>query len=71
MSVEITRTNDRLEVGVPRFLFKAPIEAAPEVELYGVTGDAQRFIMMVPIESSTSQLNVVVNWPSALSSSTR
>ena len=36
------------------------------VELYDVTRDGQRFIMMVPVESLTSQLNVVVNWTSML-----
>jgi eukaryotic-like serine/threonine-protein kinase len=66
MSVAVRNIGDRLEFGVPRFLFQTRIEATPEVELYDVTGDGQRFIMMVPIESSASQMNVIVNWPSAL-----
>jgi hypothetical protein len=36
MSVDIRTVNDRLEFGVPRFLFKAPIEAIPDIELYDV-----------------------------------
>jgi hypothetical protein len=47
-------------------LFQAPIEAVSKVELYDVTGDGQRFIMMAPIEASTPQMNVIVNWPFAM-----
>ena len=66
MSVDVRPLKDGLEFGPPRVLFQAPIDASPEVELYDVTGDGQRFIMMAPIESSTSRMNVIVNWPSAL-----
>jgi hypothetical protein len=59
--------SERLQV-VPRVLFQAPIEAVSEVELYDVTGDGHRFIMMAPIEASTSQMNGIVNWPSAVKS---
>jgi eukaryotic-like serine/threonine-protein kinase len=66
MSVDVRDVGSRLEFGVPRFLFQTPVEANPEVELYDVTRDGQRFIMMVLLESSASQMNVIINWPSAL-----
>jgi eukaryotic-like serine/threonine-protein kinase len=66
MSVDVKNVGSRLEFGIPHVLFQTPVEATPSVELYDVTRDAQRFIMMVPIESSASQMNVIVNWPSAL-----
>ena len=66
MSVDVRSVGDHLEFGVARFLFQTRIEATPDVELYDVTRDGQRFIMMVPLESATSQMNVIVNWPSAL-----
>jgi len=66
MSVDVTDTGGRLEFGVPRLLFQAPVEATPEVELYDVTRDGRRFLIMVPLESSASQINVIVNWSSAL-----
>jgi serine/threonine protein kinase len=66
MSVDVRDTSGRLEFGVPRLLFQAPVEATPEVELYDVTRDGRRFLMMVPLESSASQINVIVNWSSTL-----
>ena len=66
MSVEVKEVADHLELGAPREVFKTRVEAWPHVELYDVTRDGQRFIMMVPVESLTSQLNVVVNWTSVL-----
>jgi hypothetical protein len=66
MSVDVRNVEGRLEFGVPRFLFQTPVEANPEVELYDVTRDGQRFIMMVPVESSASQMSVIVNWPSVV-----
>jgi eukaryotic-like serine/threonine-protein kinase len=66
MSVDVRNAGGRLEFGVPRLLFQTQIEANPDVELYDVTRDGQRFIMMVPLESLTSQMNVIVTWPSAL-----
>jgi eukaryotic-like serine/threonine-protein kinase len=64
MSVDVRNTGGRLEFGVPRLLFQTQIEANPLVELYDVSRDGQRFIMMVPLESLSSQMNVIVNWPS-------
>jgi Tol biopolymer transport system component len=66
MSVGVRNVRGRLEFGVPRFLFQTPVEASPEIELYDVTRDGQRFIMTVPLESSASQMSVIVNWPSVL-----
>ncbi len=66
MSVEVKEVGDSLEFDIPRLLFETRVEANPLIELYDVTGDGQRFIMMVPVQSLASQLNVVVNWPSAL-----
>ena len=66
MSVDVKGNGTNLEFGIPRLLFRSRVEANPEIELYDVTRDGQRFIMMVPAESLASQLNVIINWPSAM-----
>jgi Tol biopolymer transport system component len=62
MAVDV-RLGETFEAGAPRTLFQA---VAPTVDLgqYAATGDGQRFLIMMPAESTYSdEIQVIVDWP--------
>jgi serine/threonine protein kinase len=66
MSVEISTTGG-LRTAVPRKLFDANLRLGSNKALYDVTGDGQRFLVIDgQIRASTSDIEMVLNWPSLL-----
>ena len=40
--------------------------ADPQHDLYSVTGDGKRFLMIEPTKKATGEVNVVLNWDAGL-----
>jgi serine/threonine protein kinase/Tol biopolymer transport system component len=68
MAVEIKSVSPGLQVGIPRILFEARLGTTQGRNGYDVSGDGQRFLMIVPVEETTTatSMTVVVNWLAAL-----
>jgi eukaryotic-like serine/threonine-protein kinase len=68
MVVDVKEEGSTLTLGAPRPLFELrPTVLPPGVRPFDVTGDGQRFLVMIPIEeSSPSPLTVVMNWTAGL-----
>ncbi len=64
MAVEVRASADRLEVARPVVLLEGVIPT-PDADKYAVTGDGQRFLVIVPTEAG-SRMRVVTNWTSLL-----
>jgi Tol biopolymer transport system component len=61
MAVEVNTDGSTFEAGIPKALFEAnfgPILRNP----YLVSGDGQRFLIITPVEQTTSPITVVLNW---------
>jgi hypothetical protein len=68
MKVAKIDTETGFTTGKPRLLFSGYVVESAGLSAYDVAPDGQRFLMMKNVEPS-SQINVVVNWPEHLSSS--
>ena len=66
MTVPVTAAGE-LELGRPQPLFQTSIaNVALGLDQYDVTADGQRFLVLVPTDSTgQTPLTVVVNWQSA------
>jgi len=67
MAVEVKSAATGLQVGIPKVLFEARLASAGR-NSYDVSGDGQRFLMIVPVEEATTAtpMTVVVNWTAEL-----
>jgi hypothetical protein len=46
-------------------LFQTKLVVAPNIDQFAVSTDGTRFLLRRPVSAeATSQLNVIVNWPS-------
>jgi len=61
MAVQVTLT-DRVETSAPKALFDTGLHPNLGLELYDVTPDGQRFLVIRPVERVSSPLAVVTNW---------
>jgi dipeptidyl aminopeptidase/acylaminoacyl peptidase len=65
-SVEVKAVGATFEIGSPRTLFEAPVDAAAVIATnrFDVSPDGQRFLVNAPAENTTSAapMTVVVNW---------
>ncbi len=58
---------DTLEIGTPRALFQTVVDRLGGETPYAVTGDGQRFLVLVPVGSGPSdEIQVVVDWPALM-----
>jgi DNA-binding winged helix-turn-helix (wHTH) protein/Tol biopolymer transport system component len=64
MAVDV-KTGSTIETGVPHMLFQTKISVDPELDLFCVTHDGQRFLVSEPAAESPA-ITVVVNWPAML-----
>ena len=63
VSVEVTAHGDSVELGKPQILFPTyPVGPG----MFDVSSDGQRFLLMQSPPQNSSNLTLVVNWPSAL-----
>jgi len=63
-ATEIGESGNELQMGTPKFLFRANI--APMGTLYDVSPDGQSFVIQVTGEGSQAPLNFVTNWMAEL-----
>jgi Tol biopolymer transport system component len=64
MAVPIT-AGATLVPGIPKSLFQTGITVNPTIDQFAVTGDGQRFLLVLPLESAPP-ISVVLNWSAAL-----
>ena len=60
------RTESGLETTVPRQLFETHARAGPLHDLYGVTADGQRFLVVDVVKEAPTPITVIVDWPTLL-----
>jgi len=66
-AVDVNGSGKSFEFGVPHMLFQMRTDVAANVRnSYVVTNDGQRFLVNALLDSGTSPINVVVNWPASL-----
>jgi serine/threonine protein kinase len=61
MAVQVT-LKDRVETSAPKALFDTGLHPNLGLDLYDVTPDGQRFLVIRPVERVSSPLAVVTNW---------
>jgi hypothetical protein len=67
MSAEVKSEGRRFEAGIPRTLFPTRAAVADLHEVYAVTADGQRFLIITEGEEAVSQpATVVMNWTAGL-----
>jgi hypothetical protein len=64
MAVEVKTNARAFESGVSRVLFEVRLESTRRRSRYQVADNGKRFLMNLPIESS-SPVTVTLNWPSS------
>jgi len=63
----VTRRESAVEVGTPTLLFRWPrISSTNTASSYAMSADGDRYLVLQPIEHSTTPLTLVTNWPLAL-----
>ena len=63
MAVEVKTAGDRFEAGIPRILFPTRAAVSGFHEVYAVTADGQRFLIITESEEAVSQAaTVLMNW---------
>ena len=63
MAVEVKTDSTLFEAGVPKSLFEARLETVARQRRYQPAANGQRFLVNVPVETSTSSsITVVLNW---------
>ncbi|MBI4478398.1 MAG: PD40 domain-containing protein [Acidobacteria bacterium] len=65
MAVEI-RSGTTIEPSIPKSLFQTGVTFNSGLDQYAVTGDGQRFLVIVPSEETPSPINLILNWPALL-----
>jgi len=63
MAVDVKTSVRAFEAGIPRMLFEARLESTPRHSHYQVADNGRRFLLNLPVESS-SPVTVTVNWAS-------
>ncbi len=65
MAASVTVNSDRVEVGAvqPLFEMRAPEGLGLPRDFYDVASDGQRFMLVVPDETTSTPLTLVTNWP--------
>ena len=61
MAVDVKTGLRAFEAGIPRILFEARLESTPRHSHYQVADNGRRFLLNLPVESS-SPVTVTVNW---------
>ena len=54
MSVDV-KPGSTIETGIPKPLFQTSVTADPQHDLYSVTGDGKRFLMIEPTKKATGR----------------
>ena len=64
MAVDVKLEASTFEAGVPRVLFQTRVVSYPNPRnVYEVSADGQRFLIITPLEEATSTpITVVANW---------
>ncbi len=65
MTVSV-RAGDTFDADAPRPLFTTRLDTRALRQTYGVSSDAQRFLLQLPTDAGVPTLTVVLNWPSLL-----
>jgi Tol biopolymer transport system component/predicted Ser/Thr protein kinase len=65
MTVDV-KPGSTIETGIPKPLFQTSVTADHQHDLYSVTGDGKRFLMIEPTKKATGEVNVVLNWDAGL-----
>jgi Tol biopolymer transport system component len=55
-----------LETSVPRQLFETRVRSYPLYDLYGVTGDGQKFLAVETVKEAPTPISVILDWPAVL-----
>ena len=71
MSVSVETTSASFQAGIPKLLFQTQLSGEyPGRNMYVVSPDAQRFLMLVDASQGTqAPITVMVNWPALLKGS--
>jgi hypothetical protein len=63
----VSQKGSALEVGTPRQLFQAPLAVGSgTANSYAIAPEGDRYLVLLPIQRSTTPLTLVTNWSSAL-----
>src|SRR4029450_6882696 len=65
MAVEV-RTGSSLDTSVPRQLFETRVRTNPYNDVYGVTADGQRFLVIDVVKEAPTSITVTLDWPTLL-----
>jgi eukaryotic-like serine/threonine-protein kinase len=65
MAAAAIQAREHLEVGLPQPLFKMG-PALPDYDDYAPSLDGQRFLIKVPVNEATTNIQLVINWTSLL-----
>jgi eukaryotic-like serine/threonine-protein kinase len=55
-----------LETAVPQLLFATHVRPNAYYDLYGVTGDGRKFLVVEVVKETPTPINVILDWPSLL-----
>jgi len=62
MMAAAVETTGEFQASLPVSLFRTPIRPSGNNRPFAVSRDGQRFLMPVPVEASTDEMIVVLNW---------
>jgi hypothetical protein len=65
MAVDV-KTGAGVETSVPRVLFETRVRSYPLYDLYGVTGDGQKFLAVETVKEAPTPIRVTLDWPALL-----
>jgi eukaryotic-like serine/threonine-protein kinase len=65
MALEV-RTESGLETSVPRQLFETHARANSLLDVYGVTAEGQRFLVVDVVKEAPTPITAIVDWPALL-----
>jgi Tol biopolymer transport system component len=66
LMVVAVRPGTTFDADAPRPLFDTSLDASALRQTYSVSSDGQQFLLNTPIDTASSELRVVLNWPALL-----
>jgi eukaryotic-like serine/threonine-protein kinase len=60
------KTGDTFERETPRPLFQTALSLVDLRQTYAVSADGRRFLLNTPVETASSPMTIVLNWPALL-----
>ena len=66
LMVVTIKTGATFNTDAPRPLFETTLDGGALRQTYSVSSDGQRFLLNTPVDTASSELRVMLNWPALL-----